>query len=141
MSTEFIRSFKFLTLFVALAMGTSIGHSCAVENPLLERKARQLDIRYWLPQYPVPSEAEVRSFYWPIKKDTGSTLIFDLNKKLVATIYTQKFDPYKGYFGAKFNVSEKITISQEDFGDILSAQQWVLIRAIIYKKSLQKLLR
>jgi hypothetical protein len=144
MSTEFIRSFKFLTILFALPMGTNIVYPCAVgnlnpENQLNKASSLQSDIRYWLPQYPIPSEAEVRSFYWPIKKDTGSTLIFDLNKKLVATIYTQKFYPYKGYFGAKFNVSEEITISKEDFGDILCAQKWVVSTAISYKKNLQKL--
>jgi hypothetical protein len=65
MSIEFIRSFKFLTLSVAIAMGTNIGYSCAVENQNpLKRKASSLqsDIRYWLPHPPVTSEAEVRSF-------------------------------------------------------------------------------
>ncbi|MCX7342567.1 MAG: hypothetical protein NT128_00235 [Proteobacteria bacterium] len=130
MSTEFIRSFRFLTLLVTLSMGINIGYSCEVEN------LKQTDIRHWVKS--PPSEAEVSSFDWRTKNETGNTLIFDLNDKLVATIYTQKFDPYKGYFGIYFNVSGRPKISQEPFGDILSAKKWVISKAISHHITLKK---
>ncbi len=141
MSTEFIRSFKFLTLFVALAMGTSIGHSCAVENlnqypNPLKRKASVLvdrDIRDYFPQVAAAprlpreiSESEVRSFDWGTRNETGNTVISDLNGKSVATIYTLRRGTDAGKFGIFFNESPHTRISQNPFGNILDAKRWVI---------------
>lgn len=129
MSTKFMRYFKFIAILVIPLIGISSGYSAAIiladQNP--ERRVMIFGgySLYQPGDFKEDTIPNVNSFRWYINRNTGNTLINDINGNLIATMFTLTRGEYKDKIGVFFNTARR-KIFQSPFMDITSAQRWVV---------------
>lgn len=125
MSTELIRFFKFLTLFVFISLRTSLGYSAGGtvlaygDFESLQKTLIQPTLNEWLKIEPKSPD----DFEWHHNREKNTTFIKDSDGN-ASTIFVLDKGPYRGKIGLYFK-----NILHSPFENVTSAQMWIIKKA------------